>query len=548
MKKQRVGRHRYRGRTARSSYKSPKWSHKSYAVRKRGYGAPRIRRQKITYKWRYENAVQRFEDMPAEIPYESSETSWVSGQNLDYTDYVEENSEYEDGELEYLQLWDLDVPDNSAIETEGEEENAQAVLPPKVKRKKRAIVLAACFAVLLILIGFVYYELPYLCVKEAVTIEAGEGCPSVMEFLEWECKNAYFVSGIDEDMEFTHVQDYDVVIRLYHQNITTTLHVVDTVPPEMQTKDHTIMLGDAFEIEDFVESVSDITTYAVFYKEEPKVESAGIYTIGLVVKDEGDNIAVATAQLEVLQDVTPPVIEGVEEITITVGESVSYKRNITVTDDYDDAVKLVVDNSEVNVDIPGDYTVVYQATDKYGNMAEVSTILHVKAVNAEPGAAERPQVTEAAVNAAADDILASITNPSMSQYEVIKAIYDWCHSKIAYVDGTSKASWVDGAYAGLVLRKGDCFAYAMTAKCLLTRAGITNMDIERVRVGDSMHFWNLVDIGEGWHHFDTCRRSDGATFFYLTDAELMDYSESHISTRYPNGTHYYDRSLYPEIP
>ena len=74
------------------------------------------------------------------------------------------------------------------------------------------------------------------------------------------------------------------------------------------------------------------------------------------------------------------------------------------------------------------------------------------------------------------------------------------------------------------------------------------MDIERIRYGNGMHFWNLVDIGEGWRHFDTCRRADGSTFFYLTDAELMEYSEAHTAPDYPYGTHYYDRTLYPEIP
>ena len=131
---------------------------------------------------------------------------------------------------------------------------------------------------------------------------------------------------------------------------------------------------------------------------------------------------------------------------------------------------------------------------------------------------------------------------------MIKAIYDWCHSKIAYTEGTSKTDWVEGAYSGIVKRRGDCYAYAMSAKCLLTQAGITNMDIERAPLTNRKHFWNLVDIGEGWHHFDTCRRSDGSTFFYLTDAELMAYSEAHITRSYPMGTHYYDRSLYPEIP
>ena len=421
------------------------------------------------------------------------------------------------------------------------------------KGSKRIIVaLVVSFIVISAAIaGYVYYQLPYRCVKDSVTIEAGDSCPSVAEFLEWECEEAFFAAGISEGMEFNHVQDYNVTIHLYHQDIATTLHVADTIPPEVQTRDKTIMFGDTFEIEDFVEEISDVTSYEVSYQEEPTILGGGMYTIVLEVKDEGGNITEAQANLEVLQDVTPPVIEGVEEITITAGESISYKKNVKVTDDYDDAVQLQIDNSEVDTDTPGDYRVVYRAEDKYGNVAEVETVVHVKEV---PKVVTPPQssgeipMTEEAVNAEADRILASITNSSMSQYEVIKAIYNWCHSKIGYKDGASKGSWVEGAYAGLVLRRGDCYTYAMTAKCLLTRAGITNMDIQRVPYANKHHYWNLVDIGEGWHHFDTCRRSDGSTFFYLTDAELMAYSDAHTSRSYPNGTHYYDRTLYPEIP
>lgn len=396
--------------------------------------------------------------------------------------------------------------------------------------------------------GLYYMQLANRCVKESLTVEAGEACPSVESFLEWERKDAYIVEGIDENMILNHVQDYTVVIHVYHRDVRTTLHVVDTVPPVIQTKDLSINLGDSFEVEDFVENVNDVTDWDINYKEMPDVQRGGSYVITLLATDEGGNVAEAQAKLDVFQDTTPPVISGVQEISIMIGESVSYKRDVTVTDDTDETVALEVDISEVNTDLPGDYKVIYRATDKAGNTTEVSTILHVKSTltvdnKATPGI----PVTEESVIEAADKILASITDPSMTQYEVIRAIYDFCHNKIAYANGTPKTSWVEGAYCGLIQRKGDCYAYAMSSKCLLDRAGIVNMDIERIRVGNGMHFWNLVDIGEGWYHFDTCRRGDGSNFFYLTDAELMEYSRTHTAPDYPDGSHNYDRSLYPEI-
>ena len=92
------------------------------------------------------------------------------------------------------------------------------------------------------------------------------------------------------------------------------------------------------------------------------------------VEDEGKNIAEVKAELEVIHDNEAPKIKGVKEITITANESVQYKKGITVTDNCDKDIKLVVDTSAVNTSKVGDYTVTYSATDKAGNNTIVSTI------------------------------------------------------------------------------------------------------------------------------------------------------------------------------
>ena len=66
------------------------------------------------------------------------------------------------------------------------------------------------------------------------------------------------------------------------------------------------------------------------------------------------------------------------------------------------------------------------------------------------------------------------------------------------------------------------------------------MDIEKIPA-KTRHYWNLVDIGDGWYHFDSTPRKDKSEFFLLTDAELEAYSSTH------KNTHIFDRSLYPEI-
>lgn len=400
------------------------------------------------------------------------------------------------------------------------------------RRRRRAHRLRV-LVFLLVLAGAIYFLLPYCCVREEVTIEAGESCPGAEAFLKWGNKNASLVSGINENTVFHHVGDVEVTVRVYGREVTSVLHVRDTAPPEVITRDVTVFGGKTVDIEDFVLEIKDATPYSVRFVKEPDCVTEGVSTVYLEVQDEGGNVTTAQARLEVIYDTQPPVIHGVTELTMTAGGSVSYKKGVTVTDDHDQDVKLSIDTSAVDTSRAGDYPVIYTAVDNAGNSTSVSTILHVMPVTLDT-------VTEEVINAEADKLLATILKESMSQYEQARAIYDWCHSKIAYSDGTPKTDWVQGAYRGIVDRKGDCYVYAATAKCLLTRAGITNMDIEKIPA-KSMHYWNLIDIGEGWHHFDACRRKDGSTFFYKTDAELMEYSDAH------NKTHNYNRELYPEI-
>ncbi len=403
------------------------------------------------------------------------------------------------------------------------------------RRKKRwPLVLIPVF--LILMAGAVYFVLTNFCVKGEMTAEVGDKCPEIAEFLNWRSSGAQFVSDIGEETIFDSLGDYNVVIRAYGKDSTCVVHVRDTVAPAVTTQNVTSFVGGSVGPEEFIAEIADKTETTVRFQETPDFSTDGNHRVVLEVTDEGGNVTRAEAVLEVVRDTEPPVISGVAEITMTAGASVSYKKGITVTDNVDSEPEFTVDTSAVDTSKPGDYTVVYRAADAAGNEATASTILHVKPVTLET-------VTEEIINGKADELLATLLTDNMTQYEQAKAIYWWCHDNIAYSDHTPKTDWIQGAYRGIVDRKGDCFTYASTAKCLLTRAGITNMDIEKIwKEGISHHYWNIIDIGEGWHHFDTCRRKDGSTFFYKTDAELMEYSDSH------KGSHNYDRSLYPEIP
>ena len=128
----------------------------------------------------------------------------------------------------------------------------------------------------------------------------------------------------------------------------------------------------------------------------------------------------------------------------------------------------------------------------------------------------------------------------MTPLEKVQAIYNYNMRHISYISHSEKGNWLRAAYEGLVDGKGDCYVYASTAKVLLTRAGITNMDIVKIPSKTS-HYWNLVNLGEGWYHFDTTPRKDHPTIFMWTEAQMMEYSARFT------GSHNYDHSLYPVV-
>ena len=140
----------------------------------------------------------------------------------------------------------------------------------------------------------------------------------------------------------------------------------------------------------------------------------------------------------------------------------------------------------------------------------------------------------------ADQILAGITNGSMSQRQKAEAIYSWIRSNFRYSGHSATRDWGEEAYQGLRKRHGDCYTYFSVAQELLTRSGIDSIEV--IRYTDNDHYWNLVCIDGTWYHFDTTPRSAGGYFCLWTDAQMLSYSRQH------NNCFAFDRALYPATP
>ena len=165
----------------------------------------------------------------------------------------------------------------------------------------------------------------------------------------------------------------------------------------------------------------------------------------------------------------------------------------------------------------------------------------VMEIDTTPPASCTQEELDAAVQAAIDEII----TPDMTKMEQAKAVWDFAKNGIRYTGDSDKSDWKSGAYEGLTARRGDCFTYYAVSRALLTALEIDNLEVTRVG-GTSSHYWNLVNCGDGWYHFDATPRSSKLPYFVsfmFTDQEAADYTVS-----VGGGREYYtfDGSLYPE--
>ena len=146
---------------------------------------------------------------------------------------------------------------------------------------------------------------------------------------------------------------------------------------------------------------------------------------------------------------------------------------------------------------------------------------------------------ELQAEAAAAQIVASITNSSMTKPQKAAAIYNYVRGHMTYTTRGLRPESGEAAAAlyGFRRHSGNCFEYYAMSKYLLEAAGMPNIRV--VRASDGDHFWNLVNVDGAWYHFDTTPRRTGGRWCLVTTRQLQASSW---------GAHNFDVSAYPATP
>ncbi|MCL1914866.1 MAG: transglutaminase-like domain-containing protein [Eubacteriaceae bacterium] len=331
---------------------------------------------------------------------------------------------------------------------------------------------------------------------------------------------------------------YPAIITLGGKKVVSVITVVDTTPPKAVEKQVRIASTNKAKPEDFFESIQDATKVEAAFIQEPRFGVVGRQTVALSLVDAGGNVSLFESVLEVYIDTTPPVIHGVHDLTVWLGEPVAYKFGIAVTDDSGEEIDIEVDTSLVNLKELGTYPVVYKATDTSKN----TTFAHASiTVAPKPFGFENLEQ----LNLLCDNQLAILINNSMSDVEKLEAIHTWVRESILYTGHSDKESFINEAINGFTNRNGDCFTCYSVLKAMMERAGFKTIDVERID-GRTSHYWSLVYVEDAWWHIDSTPRSrayNGDWLCFLrTDEELEQFSMDF------RGYYKMDSSLYPSTP
>ncbi len=257
-------------------------------------------------------------------------------------------------------------------------------IPIEQERARRmALIVTASLAVIALMLGvacaYLFFE------TDRLTIEAGETVS--VEMLVGDA-NAYF--GDDFDPECVNRAGiYYFTVYVDGNARQVRLEVVDTKAPDIKVKRINWPIGSSRRPipEDFIDSVKEADDFCGYFVEElPKFEkSMGEYKAKVRFEDaSGNKTEVIEVVLDLVSDNQPPkLLLNSDKLTVEVGnvptdKVLFYCEIVTVTDNCGGDLLIEIDDSGVDYNKEGRYSVYLVACDMIGNRSKkVDVIVEV---------------------------------------------------------------------------------------------------------------------------------------------------------------------------
>ena len=428
------------------------------------------------------------------------------------------------------------------VQKKRQRKSSKEALSYGIHRRRRMTLPLLIILLIVLLFGIaavaaitIYNEDTDLIVSER-TIEAGTTADISMYVTDEPRFPDYVSCNLDfSTVNYIIPQTIRFTVRMYGTNFPCVLNIVDSTPPTAEGIPQTLFSVDEIPpVEECIRNISDLNDVTVQWLELPDITYGGQLTAKALITDSSGNETIVDVPLNVTRDIIAPVIEGAEDIESFIGDTISYRENITVTDDIDEKPFLEIDTSEVDMNEPGVYVVTYRAKDFTGNVSEVQINLTLKK---KPSTYVEPEL----VYEEARKVLDRITNEDMTDMEKALQITWWVRYHVYYVNNCDNSSWTRAAYDAFTKQNGNCYNYAMCAKALFDVAGIENMIIIRDPYIYNPHYWNYINIDGEWYHCDSTPRIGYNSYFFM-------YTTKELKNFWHNGWNGYNfpEDLYPE--
>ena len=234
------------------------------------------------------------------------------------------------------------------------------------------------FIGMLLTFGF-YLNTPHLYfIDEVIVIGLNE------EIKPYEYIRKYYnVSQNDVETESlvdnSQCGEYEIIYHYLNHTRTLKVVVEDVLAPSFDTINRKIFINETIDAKDMVENIEDQTDTIVYFYEDYIFNEEKTYCVEIVVEDEYENKTKKKAYILVeSKDIEPPTLEGMETLQIREGQEIDLAKDVIKYDDHDLDPELIIDDSMLDINESGEYTVIYTVKDSSGNQTVYNRKIIVK--------------------------------------------------------------------------------------------------------------------------------------------------------------------------
>lgn len=208
----------------------------------------------------------------------------------------------------------------------------------------------------------------YTWLKESIKVELGTVITVQDVLLNPEKGTALVDASAIDQLNASPAGVYTITSVDGGKTCTCQVTIEDTVAPILEAKSLAVERGTTLSLESFLVSVSDASNdVTVTLEGDISGRTSGTFPIIIEAKDPSGNTTRVEVTLTVAYDLTPPWISGLTDLDIPKHYEPDYAAGVSAVDDKDGEIRFTYDASRVRTGEAGTYYVIYTATDRSGN-------------------------------------------------------------------------------------------------------------------------------------------------------------------------------------